>query len=262
MSNLFSKEAFKNKRIIISGGSGDIGFAVALGFVHAGAAAITLLDKDAEELKICAEKIKSLGCDCIPIEVDLADADKIETAVKSIYAHHPVWDVLVTTAGVVVSGPFTEFDIADWDLMMSVNARAVFVLSRLIAKEMIKQKQGKIVHISSGSTYFGTPGSGSYAASKSVVNQLTQTMAVEWGHHNIQTNAICPTIIETKFLNTLSTNELHTKMRDKLKTKMPFGEFLKTDDIVPAVLFLASEGAKLINGAIIPIDGGSRLVST
>ncbi|EKD72203.1 MAG: Short-chain dehydrogenase/reductase SDR [uncultured bacterium] len=262
MTNLFSKDAFKDKRIIISGGAGDIGTAVALGFVNAGAAQIALLDKDTKQLEIPTKKIKSLGCECINFELDLANPTEIEDVVKSLYSHYPSWDVLVTTAGIYIGGPFTEFNVDDWDLMMKINSRAVFILSKLVAKEMMARKSGKIIHISSGSTYFGTPGSGPYSASKAVVNQLTQTMAVEWGPHNIQVNAICPTVTQTKFLNFVADDALHEKMRNKLKSKMPLGHLLETGDIVPAVLFLASEGAQLINGAIIPIDGGSRLVST
>ncbi|MCX7124842.1 MAG: SDR family NAD(P)-dependent oxidoreductase [Gammaproteobacteria bacterium] len=262
MTNLFSKEVFKNKRVIISGGVGDIGFSVALGFAQAGAADIALLDKNAKSLRILSKKIISLGCDCLPIEVDLANDDAIENAVKLIYSHHSTWDILVTAAGVVASQPLTELSTSDWNLMMSVNTRSVFILSRLVAKEMIARKNGKIIHISSGSTYFGTPGIGAYSASKAAVNNLTKTMAVEWGPHNIQVNAICPTITKTKFLSAIHDDPSYAKMRDKLKEKMPLGEFLETNDIVPTVLFLASNGSQLINGAIIPIDGGSRLVST
>jgi len=228
----------------------------------AGAAQIALLDKNNKQLEIPAKKIEALGCACMSIELDLANPTEIEDTVKLLYSHYPAWDVLVTTAGIYLGGPFTEFAVDDWDLMMKINSRAVFILSKLVAKEMMARKMGKIIHISSGSTFFGTPGSGPYSASKAVVNQLTQTMAVEWGPHNIQINAICPTITQTKFLNFVADDPLHEKMRNKLKSKMPLGRFLETSDIVPAVLFLASEGAQLINGAIIPIDGGSRLVST
>jgi NAD(P)-dependent dehydrogenase (short-subunit alcohol dehydrogenase family) len=260
--SLFSANAFKNKKIIISGGAGDIGTAIALGFANAGAAKIALLDRDIVSLNVTAEKVIAVGCECFKVEADLANTNAIEKAVEKIYGYHEKWDILVTTAGIFISGTLADYDIADWDLVMQINLRQVFLLSRLIAKKMMLQKSGKIVHVSSGSVFYGTPGSGPYAASKAAVNHLTQTMAVEWGEHNIQINAVCPTVTQTKFLSSLLNDALHTKMREKLINKIPMKRLLEPSDIVPAVLFLASEGTQMINGAIIPIDGGSRFVST
>lgn len=261
-NKIFSQDAFTNKNIVISGGAGDIGMAIATEFAKAGANKIALLDKDTEQLDKCIHILTDINCDAIKIEVDLADENSIENSVKELYSKANHWDVLITTAGLFIGGPLTEYKVEDWDSLMEINARAVFILSRLIAKEMIKIGHGKIIHVGSSSTYYGTPGSGAYAASKVVINQLTQTMAIEWGSHNIQVNAICPTITETKFLKFVEGDFLHEKFRTRLKERIPLKRFLKPSDIAPAVLFLASEGAQFINGAIIPIDGGSRLVST
>jgi len=262
MNETFSKNAFNDKHIIISGGAGDIGVEIATAFAKAGVKRIALLDKDAERLSEVASKLKKIGCTAIQCEVDLTDEDSILNTINRLFSEFNNWNVLVTTAGLFIGGTLTEIKGSEWDRLMAVNARAVFLLARLVAEKMIALGHGKIIHIGSSSTYYGTPGSGAYAASKVVINQLTQTMAVEWGPHNIQVNTICPTVTETKFLNFVAGDTLHEKFREKLKNKMPLKRLLQPSDIAPTVLFLASEGSQFINGAIIPIDGGSRLVST
>lgn len=263
MSNkVFSEDAFRRKNIIISGGAGDIGMEIAMEFAKASANKIALLDNNVKQLDRAVSALKNIGGDAVKIEVDLSNESSIENSVKELYKKVDHWDILITTAGLFIGGTLTDYKADDWDALMQINARSVFLLSRLIAKKMIEQGHGKIIHIGSSSTYYGTPGSGAYAASKVVINQLTQTMAVEWGSHNIQVNAICPTVTETKFLKFVAGDALHEKFREKLKEKIPLKRLLKPSDIAPTVLFLASEGAQFINGAIIPIDGGSRLVST
>lgn len=258
-NKIFAKNAFEGKNVIISGGAGDIGFEIAKAFFQAGANKIALLDKEIERLNEVGKQFKNHA---IPISVDLADPADIESAVKKIYNQDSRWDILINAAGIYVGGTLVNSKVEDWDKLMAINARSVFLLSKLVAEKMIAENGGKIVHIGSGSTYFGTPGSGGYAASKVVLNQLTQTMAVEWGPHNIQVNTVCPTVTETKFLKFVAGDALHEKMREKLKSKIPLNRLLNPADIAPTVLFLASEGAQLINGAIILIDGGARFVST
>ncbi len=258
----FSKEAFKNKHIIISGGAGDIGLEIATEFSNSGAAKIALLDLHAENLEQSLAIFKNRNCEIINVTVDLSDENAVKNKIDLLYESEPVWDILVTAAGAVNMKPLLEQKVETWDFLMSINARSVFVLSTSIAKRMVSQGHGKIIHIGSSSTYFGTPGSGVYAASKAVVNQLTQTMAVEWGMHNIQVNAVCPTVADTKFLKFIGEDKSHERLRNKLKEKMPLHRLLEPADIAPIVLFLASDAAQLINGAIIPVDGGTRLMST
>lgn len=259
---IFSKDTFKKNNIIISGGAGDIGVEIALEFAKAGATKIALLDNNSEGLDKAIAQLKSFNCNSIKIQVDLSDEFSIQNSITELYSKTDEWDILVTAAGLFIGGTLIDYKAADWDMLMQINARSVFLLSKLVAAKMIELGRGKIIHIGSSSTYYGTSGSGGYAASKVVINQLTQTMAVEWGPHNIQVNTVCPTVTETKFLNFVAGDSLHEKFRNKLKERMPLKRLLKPNDIAPAVLFLASEGAQFINGAVIPIDGGARFVST
>jgi len=261
-NKIFSKEAFSGKNLVISGGAGDIGLEVAMEFVKAGINKIALLDNNTDQLNFASDALKKMSCDNIKIETDLSKEASIKAAIEKIYKEEKHWDILVTSAGLYIGGTLIDYQADDWDKLMVINARSVFLLSRLMAEQMIKRGQGKIVHIGSSSTHYGTPGSGAYAASKAIVNQLTQTMAVEWGPHNIQVNTICPTVTETKFLKFVEGDALHEKFREKLKRKIALNRLLMPSDIAPTVLFLASEAAQFINGAVIPIDGGAKLVST
>jgi 2-dehydro-3-deoxy-D-gluconate 5-dehydrogenase len=259
---LFDANAFKNRSAIITGGAGDIALAIAKRFAMAGMAKIALFDQDAKTLDQTAATLKSLGTQAIKVVVDLTDKKALQKAVEKLYEEQKNWDILVTAAGLFIGSTLIESNLEDLERLMQINALSVLEISKLIASGMIARKYGKIIHIGSSSTYYGTPGSGIYAASKVVVNQLTQTMAVEWGPYNIQVNAVCPTVTETKFLKFVEGDERHAKLREKLKNRMPLKRLLQAEDIAPIVVFLASDGAQLINGAIIPVDGGSRLVST
>lgn len=259
---IFSENAFNHKNIVIIGGAGDIGTEIAIEFGKAGANQIALLDKDLDGLGKTANLVKDTKARVLQIGIDLADEVSIQAAINHLYDGFKNWNVLVTTAGVFKGGTLIDLSADDWDTLIAINARSIFLLSKLIAEKMIAIGGGKIIHIGSSSTYYGTPGSGGYAASKVIINQLTQTMAVEWGPHNIQVNTICPSVTETKFLNFVASDALHGQFREKLKQRIPLKRLLKPADIAPAVLFFASDASQFINGAIIPIDGGARWVST
>ncbi|MCB1107742.1 MAG: SDR family oxidoreductase [Chlamydiia bacterium] len=261
-SNLFAPDTFSGKCAIIAGGGGDFALAIALGFARGGIKKIALLDND-DALEKAATLLKKEGAHAIKVAVDLSNEEALQEAIKSLYLKGgEIWDILVTASGLFIGSLLVDSKLEDLERLMQINALAVLEISKLIAKGMIERRYGKIIHLGSSATYFGTPGSGIYAASKVVVNQLTQTMAVEWGPHNIQVNTVCPTVADTKFLRFVEGNARHAELREKVKERMPLKRLLKVEDVAPIVLFLASDGSQLINGAIIPVDGGSRLLST
>jgi 2-dehydro-3-deoxy-D-gluconate 5-dehydrogenase len=259
---IFSKTAFQNKCAIIAGGGGDIALEIAKNFVISGMKKIALLDLDRGQLQLAAKKLQKFDCQVFEICVDLSNETETTKAIEDLFNKESPWNILITAAGFFIGSLLLEAKISDFERLVKINASAVLHISKLVAEQMIRNGGGKITHIGSSSTYFGTPGSGIYAASKAIVNQLTQTMAVEWGPYNIQVNTICPTVTETKFLELVKGDDRHAKLREKLASKMPQKRLLKPIDIAPLAIFLSSDAAEMINGAIIPIDGGSRLVST
>ena len=242
---------------LITGGAGDIGVEIARTLAEAGAS-IALLDKNKAGMKKVAEQFKAMDYHCYCLAVDLKDVTAIEQAVEELYNHHPRWNILINNAATVIRAPLLEFKVEDWDLIHQINLRAVFVLSRLMAKRMIEQGSGKIINISSNSTFYGTPQSGPYAASKAGMNQLTKTMAIEWGPHNIQVNAICPGLTNTQLLRKVWDNPQDAELLKKFIHKIPLGRLLEPQEISPLVLFLVGPGANYINGAMFQLDNGAK----
>ncbi len=169
------------------------------------------------------------------------------------------WDVLVNNAGVVHAAPLADVTIEQWESTFAVDLRAVLVLTQMVVPSMLARRHGKIINISSIGTYFGTPSLGAYAAAKAGLNQLTRTMAVEWGPHNIQANAICPTVIMTEMGRAFWDNPAHLAEKNAKLQRIPLHRFVETQDVADLVLFLASPSADFINGACIALDGGMSI---
>lgn len=255
--NFDSSLTLAGQYAIVTGSARGIGAEIACAFARAGAT-VALLDCNKTGLLETAEKIKAIGQTALCLEIDLRDTVAIEQTVKKLFNYNPVWNILVNNAATVIRAPLVDFKIEDWDLMMQVNLRAVFVLSRLMAKKMIEQRAGKIINISSNATFYGTPESGPYAASKAAINQLTKTMTIEWGPHNIQINAICPGLTNTPLLQKVWMNPENTARLQKFIDKIPLGRLLEPNEISPLVLFLAGPTSNYINGAMFQIDNGAR----
>ncbi len=166
---------------------------------------------------------------------------------------------MVNNAGVVHAAPLADVTIEQWESTFAVDLRAVLVLTQMVVPSMLARRHGKIINISSIGTYFGTPSLGAYAAAKAGLNQLTRTMAVEWGPHNIQANAICPTVIMTEMGRAFWDNPAHLAEKNAKLQRIPLHRFVETHDVADLVLFLASPSADFINGACIALDGGMSI---
>lgn len=248
-------EAMRGKRALITGGSKGIGASIAETFASAGVH-VGIVGRDREGLYQVKDKVEKYKCECIVIESDLSTINGVQAAGKAALSHAKNWDILVNNAGFVKSGPLLEIRPEDWDMTLNVNLRAALILSQLIVPLMIKHNRGKVINISSLGSFLGTPGLGAYAASKAGLNQLTRTMAVEWGPHNIQVNAICPTIIMTKLARTVWDDPSNTQRREDIKERIPMHRFGEPQEIADLALFLASPAANFITGVSIPVDGG------
>lgn len=245
------------KHAIVTGAARGIGACLALEFAKNGAH-VALLDKDEDGLETTAKAIQKIGKQCEVFIVDLQHPANIEQVAKKLFKSHPAWDILVNNAALVKRGPLLDFSCEDWDLILNVNLRATFLLSRLIVPKMINQKSGKIIHLSSNATFFGTPGSGPYAVSKAGINQLTKTMALEWGPHNIQVNAVCPGLTDTELMRGIWNHPENQSLKKKFLEKIPLGRFAEVDEVAKAILFLASPLSNYINGTMLTIDNGAR----
>jgi NAD(P)-dependent dehydrogenase (short-subunit alcohol dehydrogenase family) len=158
-----------------------------------------------------------------------------------------------TTAGISRLSPATDITLVQWDEVMAVNLRAPFLLARELAPAMIAQAWGKVVMISSQTGVVALEDHAAYAASKGGLNALTKSLAVEWARHNVQVNAICPTVVLTPMGRAVwGPPEKGGPMRDKI----PARRFAEVTEIADAAMFLASDGSAMVNGDLLMLEGG------
>ncbi|HBM15860.1 MAG TPA: short-chain dehydrogenase [Lentisphaeria bacterium] len=246
------------KRALISGGSKGIGAAIAKTFAEAGAD-IGIIGRDVNGLEKAKTAVEKFKRKCFVIKEDIASIEGARRAGKKALELSPEWDILVNNAGICKINSLLEITQDEWDDTFAVNLRATLLLAQMIVPQMIKRKTGKIINISSIGAFVGTPGLGSYAAAKAAMNQLTRTMAVEWGPYNIHVNAICPTIILTEMAQQIWNNPTMEEQRKGKEKKIPLHRFGEAQEVANVALFLASPAANFVHGVSLPLDGGMTI---
>ena len=244
------------KAAIITGGNQGIGLAISRGLARAGASVI-IANRRAEEGAKAAQSLKQEGLNAVSIPVDVRDEASIAAMVARTMENYGKIDILVNNAGVIVRKPAEEITREDWDHMININLRGMFFCCQLAGKEMIKQKKGKIINISSDASQRATPERSVYATSKAGVSHMTRCLAVEWAKYNINVNAIGPGPTITPL------NEQYYRQNpDKLKQMieaLPLGRVGDTSDYMGAAVFLASEASNFMTGQTLLIEGGSTI---
>ncbi|MGD0076846.1 MAG: SDR family NAD(P)-dependent oxidoreductase [Candidatus Binataceae bacterium] len=250
-----SSELLKGQRALVTGGSKGIGAATAEALALAGAD-VAIVGRDSAGLAATCDAVARAGRECVAIEADLHSVDGARRAGELALKHSPHWDILVNNAGIAKVAPLLQLGAEDLEATFAVNLRAALILSQLLVPQMIRRSAGKIVNVSSIGAFIGTPGLGAYAASKAALNQLTRTMAVEWGPHNIQVNAVCPTIVLTDMAKRIWDEPSRTKERQAKLARIPLGRFCEPREVADVVVFLASPAANFLTGQSIPLEGG------
>jgi len=251
MSGILDKFKLDGKVGVVTGASKGLGQGMAIALAEAGA------DVAAVDVGDCAEtqlRIQSLGRRCESLRIDLTAAGAPETIVDRTVKALGRLDILVNNAGIIRRAAFLEFSEKDWDDVMNINIRAVFLLSQAAARRMIKQGTGgRIISIASMLSFQGGIRVPSYTSSKSAVMGLTRLMACELGPQGINCNAIAPGYMATD--NTKPLREDPDRNRAILD-RIPAGRWGTPDDLKGLVVFLASEASSYINGYTIAADGG------
>jgi gluconate 5-dehydrogenase len=242
----------KGKVALVTGGSKGIGFGMAHALGHYGAT-LVISSRGAEEGEKAVLQLKEENIDATYIPCDVTKKDQVEALVSQIVNRFGTLDILVNNAGMNIRKSLVEVEESDWDTVLNVNLKGLFLVGQTCAKQMIKQKNGKIINISSILGTIGMPFQTSYAASKGGINQLTKVWAEELAPYNITVNAIGPGYIITPMTkNWLSDPERAEKIISSTMIKR-IGE---TSDLVGPVVFLASETSKYVTGQILNVDGG------
>lgn len=242
----------RGKRALVSGASRGMGKAIALGLAQAGAA-VAVAARSLDTLEPVAAQIRALGTTALALALDVSQPEQIPAAVQRVEAELGAIDILFNVAGTNVRRPITEIAEAEYDQVMDVNIKGAYFLSREVGKGMIARGQGKVINIASVTSAIGLAKVTAYACSKGALAQLTRGLAVEWGPHNIQINAIAPGFILTDFNRKLWENQA---MLDWAVGGTPAGRLGQPEDVVGAAIFLSSSAADFITGQVLFVDGG------
>ena len=247
---------FEDRVVILTGAASGIGKAAATLFAGEGAM-VCLLDIDRKGIEKTANDILHQGGKALPLECDVTHEEKVSDVVAQALQHVGRIDVLCNNAGIEFSKSLICTEEDEWDRVLAVNLKGMFLLSKHVVPHMMDSGGGAVVNTSSISGLLGWPDSSAYCASKGGVVQLTREMAVEYGPHNIRVNCICPGTTETPMIDRLLGLESDPEGTARsIRAMHPLGRFAQPEEIARAMLFLASEEASFVTGAVLPVDGG------
>ena len=237
---------------VVTGGNGGIGRGIALGLAEAGAAVAVWGRNDEKNQRVLSE-LKAIGVRSMALMVDMTNRAGLEPAVNKVESELGSVNILVNNAGIAsLSGGVMNEKPEDWDRVIETQLNSVFLLSKLAAQSMIRQKSGKIINIASMYSFFGSGLVPSYSAAKGAIVQLTKSMAIEFAPHNIQVNAIAPGWIETDMTAPVRT----TPMNDEILARTPAGRWGQPEEVAGAAVYLASRASDFVTGDTIRVDGG------
>jgi len=246
--DLFSLDG---KVAAITGATRGIGRSMAIALAEAGSD-IALLQRSKEFLGV-KEEIERLGRKCFIVNCDLENASEVSEAISSVVAYFGKLDILVNNAGIQRRSPAVDFAEEDWDAVMNVNLKTVWLLCQQAGRQMLKQGSGKIINMASLLSYQGGISVPAYAAAKGGIAQITKALSNEWAAKGVNVNGIVPGYIATDMNEALINDETRSR---QIIERIPAGRWGEADDFKGAVVFLASDASAYIHGHLLAVDGG------
>ncbi|HMO03287.1 MAG TPA: 3-oxoacyl-[acyl-carrier-protein] reductase [Kiritimatiellia bacterium] len=238
------------KTAIVTGASGGIGQAVAEALARAGAD-VAICGQNQERLAATSTLVAATGRRVLSYAMNVAQADAVQQTVDDVAKQWGRIDIMVNNAGITKDGLLIRMSESDWDDVINVNLKSVFLFSKAVARVMMKQRTGSIVNIASIIGLIGNPGQGNYSASKGGIIAFTKSVARELASRHVRANAIAPGFIETRM-----TEKIPEDLQKKMLDSIPLGRYGKPEDVANLAVFLAGDRSAYITGQVISICGG------
>lgn len=239
------------KCAVVTGASRGIGRAIALQLASEGAKVVVNYSGSEQKAQEVVEEIKNNGGEAIAVQANVADTDSVQNLMKTALDTYGSIDILVNNAGITRDNLLMRMKDDEWDDVINTNLKGVFLCTKAVTRQMMKQRAGRIINISSIVGVAGNAGQANYVAAKAGVIGLTKTTAQELASRNILVNAIAPGFITTEM-----TEGLPEDLKEAMLKQIPLAKLGQPEDIAKAVVFFASDSANYITGQTLQIDGG------
>jgi 3-oxoacyl-[acyl-carrier protein] reductase len=242
---------FEGKTAVVTGSARGLGKAIALKLASNGANIVLNDIPSSESLDETAEEFKKAGYKVVITRGDVRNSEDVKAMIAAGVDAFGSVDILVNNAGITNDKPMALMSEDDWDIVLDINLKGAFLCTKFAAKQMMKQKYGRIVNLASVAGRYGNKGQANYSASKAGLIGLTKTTAKEFASRGITCNAVAPGTIKSKM-----TDALTEEVRIKYLENIPLGRFGTPEDVANVVAFLASDDASYVTAQVIDIDGG------
>lgn len=241
----------EGKTAVVTGASRGIGRAIALQLASEGANVVVNYSGSEQKAQEVVNEIEQLGAKAIAVQANVSDSESVQNLMSAAIEQFGSIDVLVNNAGITRDNLLMRMKEDEWDEVMNTNLKGVFLCTKAVTRQMMKQRSGRIINISSIVGVMGNAGQANYVAAKAGVIGLTKTTARELSSRNILVNAIAPGFITTEM-----TDELPEDIKSSMLNQIPLAKLGQPEDIAKAVVFLASDDASYMTGQTLHIDGG------
>lgn len=239
------------KVALVTGASSGLGARFAK-ILSLGGAKVALAARRLDRLQALCDEIAAVGCDALPVTLDVNDPGAIKTAADIVESRLGPIDILVNNSGISVQRRLGDYSPADFDQVMNTNLRGAFFVAQEVGRRMVSRKSGRIINISSVAGLRAINQLAVYGMSKAGLIQMTRAMALEWGRHGVNVNAICPGYIETE----INSDYWKSEGGQKLLSMLPRKRIGQSQDLDGVLLLLASDASTFLNGAVISADDG------
>ena len=248
----FPDFSLTDKIAIVTGASKGLGYGTALALANAGAH-VVVTSRAKERVEPIADQIRQMGRQALPLALEVRSLESIGAMVEATLDHFGRIDILINNAGINIPELALEVTEEHWDRLMDINLKGLFFCAQKVGQVMVDQGQGKIINIGSQMGFVGGKLRAAYCSSKGGVVQLTKALAIEWAMHGVNVNGVAPTFLRTPFTAAMFEDE---EFYQEVVGNILFGRLGEVEDVLGAIVFLASRSADLITGHTILVDGG------